>query len=236
MKFCSVVIPCYNERDNIPLLLKRFAGSLKNRHDIELILVDNGSTDGSGSLMDELLPQYPFARKVTVEVNQGYGYGILTGLRAAEGRFLGWTHADLQTDPADVVRAVELLYRNGGRKRLYVKGNRKGRPISDSFFTAGMSALEFCLTGEWLDDINAQPNLFSRAFFEKWKNPPHDFSLDLYAFYMARLMHLEILRFPVRFPERIHGESKWNTGLQAKWKFIRRTMDYSIRLTKGGVE
>lgn len=231
----SIVIPCYNEKENLPLLLRRFAACIGERKDVEVVLVDNGSTDGSAEVMDALLPEYPFAVKASVEVNQGYGYGILTGLRAAKGDFIGWTHADLQTDPSDVLHAADLVISRKGDKRLYIKGNRKGRPFSDTFFTFGMSVLELLLTGKWLHDINAQPNLFSREFFRQWENPPHDFSLDLYAFYMAKKKGLEMVRFPVRFPERIHGSSKWNTGLKAKWKFIKRTAGYSVKLKKNGV-
>ncbi len=231
----SIVIPCYNESENLPLLLERFSDAVGDRKDIEVVLVDNGSTDNSAEIINELLPQYPFAKKATVEVNQGYGYGILTGLRCATGDFLGWTHADLQTDPKDVVKGIDIIIENGCKNKLYVKGNRKGRPLSDAFFTFGMSVLELILTGRWLNDINAQPNMFSRKFFEKWKNPPYDFSLDLYAFYMAKKMHLSIHRFPVRFPERIHGSSKWNTGLKAKWKFIKRTAEYSVKLSRKGI-
>lgn len=231
----SIVIPCYNEKENIPLLLERFEGSIKERDYIEVILVDNGSTDGSGELMDELLKKYPFAEKAVVKVNQGYGYGILTGLRAAKGDFIGWTHADLQTDPSDVVRAVEIIRSNSDPKKLFVKGNRKNRPFSDVFFTFGMSVLELLLTGKWMKDINAQPNMFSREFFERWSEPPHDFSLDLYAFYMAKKHGLEIVRFPVVFPKRIHGSSKWNTGIKAKIKFIKRTAEYSFRMKRNGV-
>ncbi|SDA10173.1 Glycosyltransferase involved in cell wall bisynthesis [Ruminococcus sp. YE71] len=232
----SIVVPCYNEKENIPLLLERFSDCIGTRRNIELVIVDNGSTDGSGKLIDELLVGYPFAVKVTVPVNKGYGYGILSGLNAAKGDFLGWTHADLQTDPADVIRAAAIIAKNGYDKNIYVKGNRKGRPAADVFFTFGMSVLEMLLTNEWLEDINAQPNMFSRSFFEQWAEPPYDFSLDLYAYYMARKKRLRMIKFPVRFPERIHGESKWNINASAKIKFIKRTIDYSIRLTKKGVK
>ena len=76
----SIVVPCYNEEENIPLLLKRFEEVIK-RDDMEVILVDNGSTDGSARVLSELVPGYAFARTVSVEVNQGYGYGILQGLK-----------------------------------------------------------------------------------------------------------------------------------------------------------
>jgi hypothetical protein len=81
-------------------------------------------------------------------------------------------------------------------------------------------------------DINAQPNIFHRSFYESWENPPYDFSLDLYVLYMARKSNLIIKRFDVIFPERIHGESKWNTGFKSKIKFIKRTLAFSKQLKK----
>lgn len=64
----SIVIPCYNESENIPLLLQRLNTAIK-RTDIEIILINNGSTDNSAVIIDELLPKYPFAKVITVEVN-----------------------------------------------------------------------------------------------------------------------------------------------------------------------
>ncbi|NLL79608.1 MAG: glycosyltransferase family 2 protein [Clostridiales bacterium] len=229
----SIVVPCYNEEKNIPLLLERFAQVLEGK-DIEVVMVDNGSTDNSAIVLKQLLPQYPFARKISVKVNQGYGYGILQGLKECRGEFIGWTHADLQTDPGDVLKALCILEQHEG-KPVMVKGNRKGRPVFDQFFTMGMSIFESLYLGVKLYDINAQPNIFPRAFFEKWQSPPYDFSLDLYALYMARQEKMEVIRFPVVFPKRIHGESKWNTGLGSKWKFIKRTLDFSKKLKKEGI-
>ncbi len=95
-----------------------------------------------------------------------------------------------------------------------------------------MSLFETFYLHTKLYDINAQPNIFPRVFFDEWQNPPYDFALDLYALYMARRKNLKVIRFPVLFPERIYGESKWNTGLKAKWKFIKRTMEFSVKLKK----
>jgi len=228
----SVVIPCYNEAKNIPLILDRF-NRVMNRSDVELILIDNGSRDGSGILIDTLLPSYPFARKVEVAVNQGYGYGILAGLNQTSGDYLGWTHADMQTDPYDIIRALELLEQNASPTTLFVKGKRSGRPFSDTIFTIGMSIFETCFLGTLLWDINAQPIIFSREFFSEWDAPPHDFSLDLYVYYLAKKLGLKVLRLEVSFPERIHGQSSWNTDLASKWKFIMRTLQFSVRLKKG---
>lgn len=230
----SIVVPCYDEAENIPLILKRFAEIIK-RDDIEVLLVDNGSKDNSPEILKHLLPQYCFARSMRIEENQGYGYGIIQGLNNCRGQFIGWTHADMQTDPADLLKALSIIEKNNNNENIFVKGNRKGRPAFDQFFTNGMSVFETLYMGVKLYDVNAQPNVFSRKFFQTWENPPSDFALDLYALYMAQKAGLQIERFEVVFPERLYGASHWNSGLLAKWKFIKRTMDFSRKLKKEGV-
>lgn len=234
MKY-SLVIPCYNEEKNIPLLLERCASlingnELINNNEIEVILVDNGSSDNTSEVLNNLLPKYPACRTIRVEKNQGYGFGILSGLNAAKGDILGWTHADMQTDPLDALNGFVIFEQN--KINTFVKGKREGRPIGDVLFTIGMSFFESILLGRFLWDINAQPTIFSRSFFESWDSPPHDFSLDLYAYFKAKESGLNVKRFTVNFDERVHGISHWNINWLAKWKFIKRTIAFSLSLKR----
>lgn len=225
----TVVVPCYNEAENIPLILNRFNEVIGKRN-IEVILVNNGSTDCSAEVIKELVPEYHFTRTVCVPVNQGYGYGIIQGLKVADGDYIGWTHADMQTDPADIVKAYQIIKKRKDEK-VFIKGNRKGRPVFDEIFTKGMGIFESVYFKMPLVDINAQPNIFPKEFFDSWRNPPFDFALDLYALFWAKQQRLKVVRFAVDFPERIYGESKWNTdGLKSKWKFIKRTLKFSREL------
>ncbi|MDN0076835.1 glycosyltransferase family 2 protein [Crenobacter sp. SG2303] len=228
MRF-SLVIPCYNEADNLPLLLERCKG-LANKPRVEVLLVDNGSTDSTKEVLQKLLPQYPGCRAIRIEKNQGYGFGIVSGLKAAKGEILGWTHADMQTDPQDALRGLSLFEKHGDD--IFVKGRRYGRPFMDVVFTVGMSLFETLLLARPMWDINAQPTMFSRRFFESWMTPPDDFSLDLYAYYQAQICKLKVHRFPVEFGKRAHGVSHWNVNWAAKRKFIRRTVDFSLQLKK----
>ena len=154
----------------------------------------------------------------------------MSGLKAAKGEILGWTHADMQTDPQDTLFGLELFEKHGDD--IFVKGRRYGRPFMDVVFTVGMSVFETFLLARPMWDINAQPTMFSRRFFESWTAPPDDFSLDLYAYYQAQSYGLKVHRFPVRFGERAHGVSHWNVNWAAKRKFIRRTVDFSLQLKK----
>ncbi len=228
MKF-SLIIPCYNEAKNIPLLLER-CKDVTLYPGVEVILVDNGSTDNTPQVLEELLPLNSNCRSIRVEENQGYGFGILSGLKIAKGDIIGWNHADMQTDPQDFLYGIELFSKHGND--VFVKGVRYGRPLMDVLFTIGMSIFETILLRKKMWDINAQPTMFPRSFFDSWEEPPHDFALDLYAYYQAAFHNLKVCRFPVRFGERAHGVSHWNVNWAAKRKFIYRTIGFSLKLRK----
>lgn len=229
----AVVIPCYNEEKNIPLIISKFLAFYEDNKDLEVIIVNNGSTDNSQQIITsklvEVHPNHPF-KIVNVMVNQGYGYGILQGLNSTDADFIGWTHADLQTDPQDVIKAIAIIKKNNYDQYIYVKGQRQGRKLFDNFFTIGMSIFESILLKVGLWEINAQPNFFHKSFYQKLTNPPYDFSLDLFFYYQAKKLNLKIIRFVVQFKDRIHGTSKWNNSFKNKIKFIKRTINFSLKL------
>lgn len=232
MKRLSIIIPCYNESRNLPLLLNRCKEVVNKDNNIEIVLVDNGSTDDTSLVLDKQATNLNFITRVRVEVNKGYGHGILAGLSAASGEILGWTHADMQTDLGDVLKGLYFFNNDIDSEELFVKGRRQGRPLADIFFTIGMSIFETLLLRKFMWDINAQPTMFHRKFYLTWDNPPKDFSLDLYAYYMAKKSRFVVRRFPVVFASRAHGVSNWNFSLTSKYYFIKRTLLYSFGLQK----
>jgi len=228
----SIVVPCFNEAMNIPLLLEKFKDVIHTNH-IQVVLVNNGSHDDSYEVLKKLSSKFDFLKVVNIRKNIGYGHGIKTGLEQADGEYIGYTHADMQTDPGDTIRAFEIINNDKNPKLLFIKGSRKKRPLVDNFFTIGMSIFESLYLRTRLWDINAQPNVFHKSFYHKVGNEcPNDFSLDLYFLYRAKKLNFNVKRFSVFFPARIHGNSSWNTGFSARWKFIKRTFSFSVTLKK----
>ena len=221
----SIVIPCYNEARSLKTLINE-ASRIAVEHGGEFILVDNGSIDSTLSILSECTK--PNIRWVTTAKNLGYGGGILLGLKNCDSDIMGWTHADLQTPLEDVANAVSAIGVDYG----FVKGRRMNRPIFDNLFTVGMSVLESILFRTRLVDINAQPTVFRKDFYNSWSNPPLDFSIDLYALINAKRTNIGIGRINVHFLKRQFGNSSWNTGIKSRWKFIRRTISYSLTLRK----
>ena len=224
----SLIIPCYNEAKNIPVLLKKIKPLLVNKS-IQVVMVNNGSTDDSDSVIDKLKPKVTNFKYVIVPKNKGYGYGIMQGLKAADGDIIGWTHADLQTKPADFLRAITFFDMD---QHSFVKGKRFGRSFMDYFLTFGMSVFETMLFKKKMFDINAQPTVFSKQFFKSLPTPPNDFALDLFFYFHAVQKGLTIHRFPVLFGKRFAGTSTWNTGWLARYKFIKRTIEFSLKLKR----
>ena len=227
----SLIIPCYNEEKNIPLLIEKCKPLLETKK-IEIILVDNGSTDNTENILKKYQGFDKSLKTIKLKENRGYGGGILAGLDIAKNEFIGWTHADLQANPKDCIIFLQYIEKSKDPLNTFLKGKRYGRNLIDRFFTVMMTIFEFVLLKSVLIDINAQPTIFHKEFFKKWNNPPNDFSLDLYAFFFAKKLNMNIIRFPVYFGQRIYGQSSWNRGFIDRYKFIKRTILYSIKLNK----
>jgi glycosyltransferase involved in cell wall biosynthesis len=225
----EIIIPCYNEEKNLGFLwLKCLEVVKESKGEISFIIVDNGSSDSSSGFMKLHADLSTHVRFISVKPNRGYGGGIIAGLQESSAPYVGWTHADLQTPLSDCILALEFL--ESGHD--FVKGSRTGRPLSDQFFSLGMGFVTSLLFQIRLQEVNAQPTLMNRSVYVSWPDPPEDFSLDLYALVMAKNMNLKVARFKVNFLKRLEGESKWNSGFVSRYKFVFRTIKYSLLLRK----
>jgi len=234
----SVVIPCYNEEANLDRLFIKVLDLLDSYPKAEVVLVNNGSVDQSLTKLNTFNIENG-ARNITiynVKENKGYGYGILEGLKVAKGDVLAWTHADLQTDLIDVGKAFELYKSKAQHSNDYllIKGYRIKRKLTETLLSFGMAAIASLQLNSWMHEINAQPKMFSRVFYQSVKeNAPFDFSLDLYWMYSAKKRGC-IAYFPVQFIPRTAGEAKGGSGssFKTKWKIIKRTFAYINELNK----
>jgi len=225
----SIIFPCYNEAENIPVLIEGCIKHLDKYNSIlEIILVNNGSNDDTEMLFKKLVNKNKLFKIVRVDKNQGYGHGILKGLSKANGKYIGWMHADLQTDPKDIIKALDII---DEKRNLYIKGKRKNRSFFDNIFTLLMSLICSIVFRKKIFDINAQPNIFPKNFFNSWKNPPNHFGLDTYCYCMAIKNNLEIIKFDVHFGKRVAGIAHLNS-LQSKVRYSIYAYKYILKLKK----
>jgi glycosyltransferase involved in cell wall biosynthesis len=226
----SVVIPCYNEEGNLPELIRQLDGIVAGKP-IEVVLVNNGSLDRSAAVFDQELSNATHRdqfRLITIRKNVGYGHGILTGLKSATGRVLSYTHADLQCDPRSVLTAYELYLETEKRPEhaggeFLVKGQRHDRREDEKLFSYNLDRLaSFIMRGPMID-INGQPKMFARSFFEKFLgDAPVDLTLDVYVMARALRQGWAVKTVPVYFGVRKAGVSSWNTTLPSRLRMMAR--------------
>ena len=109
----SLVIPCYNESGNAEVLVSRAIEATKAAEQLDIIFVDNGSNDDTYKKLEALIAGKERLKLVQVEKNVGYGHGIKHGLKFSTGEVVGWTHADMQTDPLDTLRGLKISEEHG---------------------------------------------------------------------------------------------------------------------------
>ncbi len=230
-KNLSIIIPSYNELNNLKSLLKSSNRIVKKNRKIEIIIVENGSTDGSYEYIVNNKKKFSYVKIVSVKHNLGYGHGIKYGLKFAKGNIVSWTHADLQFDIKDVVK---FFLKNESKiklKKIVVKGVRENRSFFDIFFTKGMSLIVNFFFNTKIYDINAQPKMFSQKIVKNViKFGPDDFLIDLFLLLIVSKNGYAIKEFPLRVKKRFNDEAKGGGSFFGKIKLTLATLKYILSL------
>jgi len=156
----SVVVPAYNEAENLPALLAELAPAMESlglSH--EIVVVDDGSTDATPAVLAGLRPRYPALRVVRFRRNAGQSAAFLAGFAAARGEVVVTLDADLQNNPADIPGLVRRL--EGHDAVLGVRAKRR-----DTFLRRASSrvanAVRRSATGDGLADVGCSLKAFRR--------------------------------------------------------------------------
>jgi len=108
--YLSLVIPCYNEHENVNALLERVSGALAvTNKPFEVIIVDDGSTDSTPQLLADGMQKLPWLRVIRMAKNGGQSAAFEAGFAAAKGEIIATIDADLQNDPEEIPRLVPML-------------------------------------------------------------------------------------------------------------------------------
>ena len=89
----SISILCFNEHKNVKILIKQSKKLIKKYKNLQIIFVDNGSTDNTGKILEKMSISKNL-KKVFIKKNIGYGFGVIKGLSRGNGDVIGWTHGD----------------------------------------------------------------------------------------------------------------------------------------------
>ena len=202
----SVVLPVYNERDNLEPLHRRITDALKSEDaDYEVVYVDDGSHDGSWKVLKALAGADPRIRLVRFRRNFGQTAAMAAAIAHARKPIVVTLDADLQNDPADIPRLVATL----GDAYDVVAGWRRKR--QDKWLTRRLpsQAANFLIrwiTGVPLHDSGCTLRAYRREIIQDVKlyGEMHRFLPVLAAWVGARIAEIEVAHHP-----RTHGESKY---------------------------
>lgn len=213
----SVVIPLWNEEKNIDALVNMFAHSgLSQAGMLELILVNNGSKDKTGELVDEAAKRFEWVVPLHLNHNLNYGGGIQHGLGSAKGDFLAFIPGDLQVGADDLKRLWTSLkeeVRTRNTFEILVKGWRKVRKdgFSSQFVSAVYTMIANVILGIWIRDLNALPKIFHRSLLQKLPSELiKTFVFDAQVISTAKCVGWPVLEIPVVFHARREGVSSWS--------------------------
>ena len=166
----TVVIPCYNERDTLPTLITRLRAIEDDRLALDIHIVDDGSTDGSRRIAQELSRKHDNVRATALEVNRGKGAALRVGFTAAKGDFVAIQDADLEYDPRDLKRMIDHLREKGADVVVgsrFLDGDIRSAPsIWHSLGNRIITRLSNLLTGLNLTDVEVCYKVFRREALE----------------------------------------------------------------------
>jgi glycosyltransferase involved in cell wall biosynthesis len=226
----SIIIPCYNEYNNLAKLIKFILPLLEN-YNLEFILVENGSSDNSRLYFDNFInKKYKNINVIYLDQNKGYGYGLQKGIEISKGKYIGWIHSDLQINVNELKQYFDFILTNNSNVDYFLKGVRKNRKHIDIFFTTAQQIFNSILFNFKMFDIAAIPVLFPKKIITNIDNLPNEFSIELYIYLQAKKMKCIEIRFPVLFFQRENGKSSWNNGILSKFRQSKRIFINSLKI------
>lgn len=204
--FLSVVVPIKNERDNIKPLVDEIIQALTpTGWEYEIIYVDDGSTDDSFAVLQQLQPAVPQLRCLQLDRNYGQSAGFAAGINAARGELVATLDGDLQNDPADIPDMVRLLQQKnldmvtGYRARRHDSGFRRLQSRIANF-------IRNKITGDDIRDSACSVRVFRRECFASIAkfNGMHRFMATLF-----RIAGYKVEQHPVNHRPRQFGKAKY---------------------------
>ncbi|MFO0930696.1 MAG: glycosyltransferase family 2 protein [Gemmataceae bacterium] len=215
----SIVIPVYNEKDSLlPLHAEIVAVAGQHRLDLEVLFVDDGSSDGSWEVIADLARRYPNVRGTRFRRNFGKAAALAAGFRAARGEVIVTLDADLQDDPAEVPRFLAALESGGphGGRLDVVSGWKRVRrdPWHKVFPSRVFNLLVGWLTGVRLHDHNCGMKAYRAEVFREVRlyGELHRFIPVLAAARGFHVGEIEINHRPRRFGRSKYGVRRFVKG------------------------
>ncbi|HQR32103.1 MAG TPA: glycosyltransferase family 2 protein [Blastocatellia bacterium] len=220
----SFVMPCYNEQDIIGYTIPRFTAAFRKAGiKLELIAVDNGSRDRTGEMIREMAANDPAIVYHRVEVNEGYGNGILRGIKVCRASWIGIIPCDGQVDAEDVVALFDSVKTTNGNVLAKVRRRFRMDGLWRKVVSVGYNLMVRALWPRLGSiDVNGSPKILPRDALIAMDLKSKNWFLDPEIVIKAHYMGLRVLEFNVF--ARMRGNGLSHVRVMTCWEFLRNLM------------
>ena len=225
----SVVVPVYNEREFVEQVLRKVLASPNEK---EVIVVDDGSTDGTKAVLTKLQQDLPI-RLIMHEKNRGKGAAVKTGFQAATGRILLIQDADLEYDPNDYPALIAPIESGQAEvvlgSRFLLEQPRFFTPEGKPFFTHYLGNLIIIwltntLYGFHATDYEGCYKAFTRQVVQDTPVKANGFEFDNELICKLLRRRRKIVEVPIHYTPRSYKEGKkirWQDGARMVWAILK---------------
>lgn len=208
----TVIIPTYNERENIEKLIPEIFKVLKN-HKLEVIVVDDNSPDGTAGVVRKLAKRYNvrlFERKKKLGIGSAYKFGF----KKARGNVVFEMDADFSHDPRSLPAFIEKI--NEGYDAVigsrYIKGGERNDPFHRRIFPIIGNILYTKVLGFPIKDTTAGYRAYRKEIIDKLplQDLPNDFSFQAAILFKLMRENAKMTEVPIKFGKRLAGKPKYS--------------------------
>jgi dolichol-phosphate mannosyltransferase len=200
----SVIVPVFNEADNLQPLLLEIRDTMDSLAEpYEVVFVDDGSTDGSLTVMKALRRDHAPVRVLAFEKNEGQSAALAAGFGAARGRVFLTMDADLQNDPGDIPRLLSAL--EGYDVAVGWRHERRDNLVKRITSKVG-NAIRNRLTHEQIADTGCSLKAFRR---EAARSIPFFNGMHRFMPTLCRMRGFSVTQVKVNHRPRVHGKTKY---------------------------
>lgn len=201
----SVLVPAKDEAENLPLFMEQAEAALAAFGEgVEVIVVDDGSTDDSWQVLERLRERHPILRTVRHRIQRGIADALRTGYLAARGDILVFYPADLQFKPADIPRLVAPILAD---EADMVTGFKEGK-YEKAFVSSVYNRLSRALFHVPVRDLNSV-KAYRREIMDVLPTRP---DWHRYMIVLAAAQGYTVTEIPVPLYPRLAGKSKFGIG------------------------
>ncbi len=210
----SVVIPTYNESENIRGIVEEVEDVLEGREH-EILVVDDGSPDGTAEIVEEMMEEHPELRLIRRDGKRGLGAAYKDALPEAEGEKIVQMDADFSHPPGKIPELLEALEHHevavGSR---YVEGGERKDPLHRRIFPLLGSYLYRVLLGSPVRDVTSGFKAYRKEVIEEvaGEGLPDGFHFQAASLFSALGSDASVTEVPIEFGPRRAGEPKYDTG------------------------